>query len=122
MSEGRDHFTRLLAHQNIEMPTSSASLTRRAWALEIVGEYCMFQGDLDAAQPSLEESLELFRKIEDDAGIAEVLSDHGLLFERRGDYERATAFFQESLRLFRELGKQDSIMLILFFLGAIALA
>ncbi len=119
MSEGRHWFTRLLALPEKRIPPAQPNRIRRGWALECLGLLCIFQSDLDAAEPAFGQSLALFRELEDSVGIAELLGDHGYLFEGRGDYERANAYYQESLLLLREIGKPDSISVALFLLGVL---
>jgi tetratricopeptide (TPR) repeat protein len=64
--------------------------------------------------------LGLFREVGDMAGAAETLSDLGMLFQMRGDYERANAILDESLALYRTLDNTGGITMCLFFLGTLA--
>ena len=104
---------------------SSEALTEadrsiRARALQCLGVFQQWQGDLHAAQPLLEESLALFRELGDTAGFADVLGDYGMLFVIRGDHEQAGIYLNESMVLWRELGDMSGIALTLLFLGNLA--
>jgi tetratricopeptide (TPR) repeat protein len=68
--------------------------------------------DLCEAASLGEESLELFRALEDRAGIATVLSNLGEVAEEEGEYGKAAAFYQESLDLYRDLGEKRGIALL----------
>ena len=101
-------------------PSTEGALTLRARTLNELGSYAIFQGDLDGAQPRLEESLALFQELGDQAGIAEVLADLGMLCQMRGDFGRAGPLLDQSLTLYRELGRASDVALILYFLGTLA--
>ena len=60
-----------------------------------------YQGDEEQALALGEESLTIFRRIGDRAGIGRALHLVGVVAEDRGDYDRATAFFEEALALHR---------------------
>ena len=78
------------------------------------------QGDLAEAASLHEESLDLFRALEDTGGIALVLSNLGGVAERRGEYATAASFYRESLDLYRELGEKRRIALLTGRLGGIS--
>ena len=122
LREGSNWFAELLAkHKGVRSgsPTEAAR-TMRAKALDWLGVFSLWQGDLEAAQRHFEESLGLFRDVGDMAGSAETLSDFGMLFQMRGNYERANALLDESLALFRTLDNTHGITMCLFFLGTLA--
>ena len=81
----------------------------RAKALDGLGLFSTFLGDLDAATAWLEESLTLYRELGRQAEIAEVLADRGMLFQMQGDFARAGVDLHESLRLYRDLGDARSV-------------
>ena len=119
-SEARDWLAEVVTVHKGGTPPTEADYFLRARTLDWLGTFSMFQGDLNAAQPLFEESLALFHKLEDSAGIAEVLSDYGMLFEMRGDYQRAEALMLEGLTLSREVGNLPLIRGCLFFLSTLA--
>lgn len=120
LSEGRAWLAGLLKHHKMGTFPTRADRNLRARALYSLGTLSIFQGDQDAAQPYYEESLALFRELEDIVGTADVLSEYGKLFEIRGDYEQANALLQESLSLSRKVELSWLIRLDLFFLGTLA--
>lgn len=112
------------ALRRTEVNISNGTLTKtqrnlRAQSLDILGVFSQWQGDLDAALRLQEESLGLFRELEDLAGIAKALDDCGILFVQRGDHERAATALNESLILWHELGHTAGIANCLLFLGCL---
>ncbi|HJQ30424.1 MAG TPA: tetratricopeptide repeat protein [Rubrobacter sp.] len=96
-SEGR---RRLETALNTEGPVSAEA---RAKVLEGVGWLAIQQGDLDRAEATAEEGLELCAE----AGLGEVIAADfkdvlGYAARHRGDYERAAELLEQSLELHRE--------------------
>src|SRR5262249_16578126 len=60
--------------------------------------------DAEKAQPLIEESLEIARRIGDTRGEATALNSLGNLNEGKGDWPRANQYFREALQLARETG------------------
>lgn len=123
MSEGSGWLARALTRSEEDVssePRTEAHRTLRAKALDWLATFNIFQGDLDSAQARFEESLALFRELEDTGWIAEVLGDFGMFFQMRGDYARASDCLEESLALRRELGHIGAIAWSLNFLGTLA--
>src|SRR5438876_3546481 len=85
LSEGIGWLTGLLMKPQIGPPTE-VDRVRRGWALDWLATFNIVQGDLDTAAPRLEESLALFREVENGAGMADALSKYGMLFVVRGDH------------------------------------
>jgi predicted ATPase/DNA-binding CsgD family transcriptional regulator len=75
-----------------------------AKALDLLGELCTEIGDYDAMPAYFEESLAIFRELEDKPGIADLLMQFGWASMRAGDYAQAAPLLAECLQLFRELG------------------
>ncbi len=91
LREGRAWLERLLA------PAGAARADAgRARALNAVGFLAFLQGDYDAAQPLLEESLAIRRALDDRQGIAESLNNLGLLLRCVGA-RRGASLFDEAL-------------------------
>jgi non-specific serine/threonine protein kinase len=78
------------------------------------------QGDFERAAALREESLKLFRRLGDKAGIAASLTGLGSVARMRGDYTAAHSLLEEALPLRRELGDRWGIAESLFLLGGTA--
>ena len=119
LSEGSAWLAGALMRQDVGTLTT-VDRTLRATALFLLGTFRAWQGDLDAAQPSHEESVSLFRELGDRAGLAEALSTYAMLFVMRGDHEQAAPPLEESLVLSRELRNTNLIAQCLLFSGILA--
>jgi predicted ATPase len=71
------------------------------------------QGDYAAATRRLEESLALFRSVEDKAGIGEVLGQLAVLAFRQEEFEQAKQLFDQSLSLAKEIGDPTEVLYLL---------
>ena len=98
-----------------------ARMAMRAKALRGAGGLAWSQGDYAQATTLLEESMELFRALEDTAGIASTQDHLGVIAQLQGDYVRSTTLLEESLALRRELGDTHGIAGALNNLGMVAL-
>ncbi len=97
-----------------EIAALSPTLTgRRARAL-------LWRGDAAASRPALEESLGLFRALEDAWFIAQVLTDLGLIALGGGDRLEARARHEEGVALARALGDRALLAAALNSLGEVA--
>jgi predicted ATPase/uncharacterized protein HemY len=115
LSEGRRLLEDALAH------SSALPATLRATACYRLGILAHDQGDYATARPLFEESLALYRALNDQQGVAATLSTLGLLASNQGDYTQAKDLLNESMRLRQALGDQRGIALALNNLGNIAL-
>ncbi|HZP83625.1 MAG TPA: BTAD domain-containing putative transcriptional regulator [Chthonomonadaceae bacterium] len=97
-----------------------ASASARARALNAEGSLAGLQGDMIAAQPLFEESLRLFRELEDKQGIALALMGLGDIANRQGKVKTALACYQEGLALCREREDKGGIAHALGWIGTIA--
>jgi len=88
-----------------------ASAPVRAKGLWMAG---LWQEDSERAKPLLQESLALYRQLEDKRGIARALSGLGHVAD---DLEQATALHEQSLALFQELGDKWDLSNVLSSLG-----
>src|SRR5690606_6347271 len=80
----------------------------RAPALLGEGILAWRQGDLEAARPLLQESLDLGRAAGDNDTTINALRSLGALAQNRADYTTARALLTNSLDLARELGDVES--------------
>jgi predicted ATPase/transcriptional regulator with XRE-family HTH domain len=113
-AEGRRWLTALLARSGAAPPDV------RATALNLAGWLTRDQGDYDAAVRLHEESLALWRQLDDAAGVAASLNHLGVVADARGEPARAWALYEESLALRRTLGDRRAVANSLMNLGIAA--
>ncbi|HYY34558.1 MAG TPA: tetratricopeptide repeat protein, partial [Gaiellaceae bacterium] len=77
----------------------------RAKALAIGSDFARASGDLGQARRFSEESLSLFRRLGDDAGVARALHELGEVALDEEDYDRAVDLFNEAIAVARGAGK-----------------
>jgi predicted ATPase/class 3 adenylate cyclase len=114
LSEGRTWIESALA-KNLSAPDFS-----RANGLGGAGHLARQQGDYEQARALHEQSLSLFRAMEDKLGAARQLNALGEIAQHLGDYARAVELHQESLSLRYEIGDKEGIAVSLRQLGVIA--
>lgn len=76
----------------------------RAQGLFDVGQVCSFVGRYDEAMSYLDQSLQIFRSLQDLKHVAEVLQPIGIAAAGQGDHLRATTCFMEAVALARSSG------------------
>ncbi len=89
----------------------------RARALYMLGYIIYFQGEVDLATRTLEETLALTRREGDLREAANTLRTLGNLFDSQGMYDRAQACLEEGLELSRGLGDHRGIAITTLSLG-----
>ena len=99
-TEGRRWMEEALAKEDA-LPASA-----RAKALFVVGTMADGQADRQSAEPLLEESLGLFKKLGDKLGYALALGTIGLVAVSQEHPDRGIAFIQEAADHFLELGEE----------------
>jgi predicted ATPase/DNA-binding SARP family transcriptional activator len=114
-TEGRAHLAGLLA-----LPGAAARTAARGHALHGAGTMAWHQGDYAAARAFHEESLAIFRELDNKEGIALSLRGLGNVAHARWDYGAAQALAEESLAIQRELGDKRGIASSLWTLGRVA--
>jgi len=92
----------------------------RANALAELGALIERQGDYAACEPLLEQSLALFRRMGDAAGISKVLGTQGNLARGRGHYVEATRLYSESLDTARGLEQSFEAAALLESIASVA--
>ena len=113
--EGRDTLAGLL-----ELTASSEPAAERARALRSAGTLAWWQSDFDLAQTFFEQSLAMYRLLQDPQGMATALSGSGDVAFARGDYEAARDLQTQNLQICRELQDVQGIGIALNSLGNIA--
>ena len=113
--EGRDWLEGALA-----TAADAVAAPVRAKALNGSGGLAIEQGDYARAQAFLEESLALWRRLDDRHRIAASLANLGTVAAHQGQNERAAAFCEEDLAIQRALGDTHGIAVALQNLGAVA--
>jgi tetratricopeptide (TPR) repeat protein len=94
----------------------------RAQALRTAGVLNLELNDYAGAEPYLQESLVLFRRLEDRRGVAATLNSLGVIAFSQNLYGRAIRLLEESLSLRRQLEDSYSLSTPLNNLGLVALA
>jgi predicted ATPase/class 3 adenylate cyclase len=102
--ERLDWLNKLLAQPDALAPTSI-----RAYALITRGDMELSQGEYTAAEKSFAESLEIYRKLSNEKGIAEALGELARLSIQQGDFLLASEFGEESLEISRKIGDKFEI-------------
>jgi predicted ATPase/DNA-binding SARP family transcriptional activator len=115
LSEGRQWYSRIVAHREALSTGMSVKLFNQAAVLAAQ------QGDFDEAQRLFEANLALNRELGNMSGTANVLNNLGALAIEQAQYDQARAFLEESLPLRRQLGNQAHIAATLNNLGTVAL-
>ena len=109
--EVRGHFAegRAQLGELLEQAGAAASPPERAKALLGAGAMAYYQGDYAWAGARYAEALDLFRGLDDRAGVAWTLIYQGWLANERGDFAAARALLGESLAIARALGDRQAI-------------
>jgi non-specific serine/threonine protein kinase len=105
-----------LTYSPIDQLTSPVRAKGLGWAAFLA----LLQGEHGAARRLGEESLALWRRLEEPAGIAAALGTLGILAKNRGQREEAAALLGESLCCWREVGDTTGISSTLGYLGILA--
>ncbi len=111
-AEGRRWMEQALSAKGSAMPASA-----RAKALYVEGMMANYQGDHGSAASLVEESLGLFREINDKLGSAYALSNAGFAALGQGQHQRAITLTEEAVDLFLEEGEKWGAAIELGFLA-----
>ena len=91
----------------LELPSAQVRDLSRARGLSAIGSLAYWQNDFEATRGYYEGSLELFRELGDEPGIAESLYNLGYLVALEGDRPQATRLYEECLTMFSKLGDES---------------
>lgn len=92
----------------------------RAKVLTAAGNLARDRVDYEQATTYHEQSLELWRRLRDNRGIARSLNNLGVIVRDRGDAEQTIRLCHESLELFQAVGDQHGAAIALISLGMAA--
>ena len=109
--EGREWLEGALARGGGSSPAFYAKALAGAGVLDLL------RCEYDRATGLLEESLVVFRELEDRSGVGSVLQSLGSIARERGRYAEAEALHNESIALQREVGNEEGIARSLDGLG-----
>lgn len=109
--DGRSWARQLLPHRGMLPPALAAR------ALHAAGALASTLGDEAHALPLFEESLALYRALDNKPRQASILINMGMIVSEQGDYLRARALAQAGLLLNQELGDRHGIALAFGCLG-----
>lgn len=101
LAEGRRWMEQLLTLENTRPRTAA-----RAKGLMALGSLAYWQNDFDATKSAYLEGLEIYRELDDKAGLAEALFNLGYLAAVERDYPTAIARHTEARELHRQLGNR----------------
>jgi predicted ATPase/DNA-binding SARP family transcriptional activator len=114
LSDGRRVFDGVLDR------TAGAPKAVRARALVHAAIFPFRQGDIEVTSAWLQESLDLYRELGDEEGIARATAELGGLAIHQLDLDRAVALYEECLPLLRKQGNASRLAVALGNLGTIA--
>lgn len=114
LSEGRRFFDAAIEH------AAGGSKELRAAACVQGFIFPFRQGDSRVAAQLVEESLDLYRELGDEEGIARAIAELGGIAIHEGDLDRARERYEEAVPLFREQGRGSRVAAALGNLGTIA--
>ncbi len=111
-SEGRRWLEAALG-----LPNAQGRTAARAKALFGVGYFASSLGDVGAARALLEESVALYRELEDKRSLAEALSELGWCMFQQNDFAAAHTLLEEGVVLARSAGDRWTLAYALRSLG-----
>jgi predicted ATPase/DNA-binding SARP family transcriptional activator/DNA-binding CsgD family transcriptional regulator len=117
LSEGRRWLD-----EGLSVVGGAASAPVRAKALGEAGWLAEAQGDYEQARVAYEASLDVYRRLENERGIAICLGNLGAVATSQGYHGRATELLGESLTLLRRSGTDAEVVRLLSTLGALAIS
>ncbi len=114
LAEGRRFF------EGAMQRSAGAADAVRAQALVHGATFPYRQGDVGEAKGLWEEALDLFRTLDDPAGIARCVAELGSVAIGEGDFAAALVRYEEAAALFREQGHRVRLGIVLSNLAAVA--
>ena len=114
ISEGRNFLERALA------ASKGIEASVQAKALIVTANLAFIQSDYDRAEPLFQESLALYRELEDQHGIAFALSMLGSVAWTKGNMAKARTLTEEALVISRQVDDMERAANSLFILGLLS--
>jgi predicted ATPase/class 3 adenylate cyclase len=104
LAEGRWWCDFVASHLSAEARTDG-----RGKALLALGSIAYWQGDVDAAESAYEESLDIYRELDDEAGIADATFGLSFIPFLRGDMKSARRLLNDALDHYRSQGRESDV-------------
>jgi tetratricopeptide (TPR) repeat protein len=101
----------------IELANDPRDIVWKARALNRLGNIFKTREELDKAERTYRQSLDIFQKLGDEEGLASVYSDLGDWYQVRSDLTQAEAMYQHSLRINEHLGRKEGMADVYSSLG-----
>lgn len=95
--------------QKIDAKKQKKIAKRKASIRRIQGVVFHTKGELEEAEECYQESLELWREIEDKQEISSILNNLGVLCRNKGDLYTALEYYEQSLEIYQEIGNKDDL-------------
>ncbi|HET9324219.1 MAG TPA: tetratricopeptide repeat protein [Gaiellaceae bacterium] len=103
--------------QALRTGSRSVTPTTRAAGLNVLGNLLFFEQDFGRAATILEDSLELYRALDDPPRVLDVLNSLGNATWALGDEKRTERIRDEALALARQLGDEYGVARTLHYIG-----
>jgi non-specific serine/threonine protein kinase len=120
-ARGHYEIGRRTLGEALARPGGGAPSRSRANALVRAGGLALYQGDVVAARPLIEQSLAIYRSLEDSKGIARALNGLGTASIYGGDLSAARGFIDEATAIYRRLEERRGVAVSLHSLGFVEL-
>ena len=114
VSEGRRWLDKILA------ATSTLTTQTQAKVLQVAGQFAHVQGDYKRAIPYANQSIALYRQLNDKLNLARSLRNRGVSAVNTSNYPEADVLLAEALSLFHEVNNGWGIVMTTLRLGNIA--
>ena len=95
--------------QKIDAKKQKKIAKRKASIRRIQGVVFHTKGELEESEECYQESLELWREIEDKQEISSILNNLGVLCRNKGDLYTALEYYEQSLEIYQEIGNKDDL-------------
>jgi predicted ATPase/transcriptional regulator with XRE-family HTH domain len=115
MNEGRHWLEGALAQTE-----ALGGVAMRAQALHAAGVFTWLQGDYPLAEQRLQESLAIWRELDDKRGLAHTMNYLGMVITHQDEAVRARSLHEASLTLFQVVNDEWGVALALRNLGMVA--
>jgi signal transduction histidine kinase/Tfp pilus assembly protein PilF len=92
-----------LLKEVLDKSTDAKQAPERARALKLMGIVHYYQQNYRQSHEYFEQALQLYRKLNDQDGIASILNNTGLIYERQGDFSGALKRYNEAAGIMSNL-------------------